>query len=279
MQKDPALITKAVLGQSWRHESWRRSAGTAGGRHGSAAPQWLPAVTQAPAEQQAEGLRDCTGACMATPGRGSGGDVSKGEAASPCSRALGGGTAGRERERERELSRTMKRTSAILGFHLGARQKPALGVNEKQNKKINKRFGSHLIFDSRQQLWLSPNHSRADGLVQGPGSITAPSSRTRLVAALVPLSQPHTLSQPGEPRGSRLSLSSRNPPCPHPLSFAFSTEPCVGTGRCHCPGSRTALVPLPVPQNCPYQTARRPASVSPLGRRSCSPPLLSPGSR
>lgn len=100
MQKDPALIAEAVLGQSWRRESWRWSAGAAGGRHGSAAPQRLPAPTPAPAEQRAEGLRGCTGACMAAPGRGSGGDVSKGEASSPCSRALGGGTAGRERERE-----------------------------------------------------------------------------------------------------------------------------------------------------------------------------------
>lgn len=104
------------------------------------------------------------------------------------------------------------------------------------------------------------------------------------MAALVPLSQPHTPSQLGEPGGSQLSPSSRNPPCPHLLSFAFSTEPSVGTGRCHSAGSRTALAPgqpCPPPRapELPLPNSTVPCLSFPSGQALLQPTPLSPGSR
>lgn len=72
---------------------------------------------------------------------------------------FGGGGNRREGERERKLSRSLKRPSAIPSFHQRAWQKLALGVIAKN------RFGIHLIFDSRQQLCLSPN------CIWAPGSL------------------------------------------------------------------------------------------------------------
>lgn len=81
-----------------------------------------------------------------------------------------GGGNRREGERERKLSRSLKKPSAIPSFHQRAWQKLALGVTAKN------RFGIHLIFDSRQQLCLSPNCIWAEGPVQGPLAHSAPRS-------------------------------------------------------------------------------------------------------
>lgn len=123
--------------------------------------QWLPPVVLDPQEQRAAGLQEGAGFCMATPGQ----DAVMEAQAQAMLRVLPPeplGTGMGEQEGERKLSRSMRKASALLSFHQGSQQELAPRVTAR------KRFGIPLIFDSQQQLWLSPNCIRAEGLVRSP---------------------------------------------------------------------------------------------------------------
>lgn len=140
MQKRPPLIAEAVLGQSARPESRRRSGGEAGtgGWHGSGGSvSGSHGCRQPPGCGEQPGCRWVPGPASLRQGGEAAGVRAQAEVRVLLAEPLGGRRGSRRRERGGKLNRSMEKMSAIPRFQQGARKK---------------RFGICWICESRQLL-------------------------------------------------------------------------------------------------------------------------------